>query len=406
MWFETTFKHPETERFKWLYFSQIPSRYITRRKLILLVLDIVQPIPKMETNLIISSTIYYFFLILGILSNLLVLIYLIRHSLRKGSQLFTTLLFYLHFSLVAEEITTIPYLFKFSEGLCLAVEGLKFYFGLKNVLSILFLVSSYSTYIQKSSNFFIPQKVLIRVQLFLTIFPTITFLPYTNGVYTYPDDPWCSLPTNHNLVWVIFVQYLWVWLMLIFTLITNIRMITTLYYNYDPLLLNHYFSTVVTYSIVAWVSWIPRTVIRFTYYNEDTTNGLLFYSYFPVYIAGILFAALFFRNIPQVLKFEELMKHNQIDLSNNSIDWNIIVERNSQIGGVGSGGVSRSVSKNISVDHRISRVTNRSIFSPMFFVEYGMNFPTKTSPIHSQASSDKSIMELKERDDEENNRSL
>lgn len=132
----------------------------------------------------------------------------------------------------------------------------------------------------------------------------------------------------------------------------------------------------------------------------------MFYSYFPVYIAGILFAALFFRNISQVLKFEELMKHNQIDLSNNSIDWNIIVERNSQIGGVGSGGVSRSVSKNISVDHRISRMTNRSIFSPMFFVEYGMNFPTKTSPIHSQASSDKSVMELKERDDEENNRNL
>jgi hypothetical protein len=282
----------------------------------------------MDSALYATFVIYYIIAIISILANVITIIYLLIISRGKQWRIFSLLLFYLHFSLTCEEITAIPFIYKGNETLCLIVESLKFYFGLKNLFAVMMLIRVYSIYVLNSTDFYFPMKNFRIIKLVLIILPAMAFLPFSDGSYTYPSEPWCSLPSSGNILWEIFIQYLWVWLLLCITIYSNVRIIQKLYFSFDRELMHNYLHNVVNYSIVAFLSWVPRTVIRFSQFS-NSSDYAAFYAYFPMYISGILYVALFFRNIHAVKKFEEMTNVGTgSDVALRSVDWSVFFDRN------------------------------------------------------------------------------
>jgi hypothetical protein len=280
----------------------------------------------MDSAVYSAFVIYYIIAIISILANVITIIYLFVISRGKPWRIFSLLLFYLHFSLTCEELTAIPFIYKGNETLCLIVESLKFYFGLKNLLAVMMLIRVYSMYVLNSTDFYFPVKNLRIIQIVLSVLPAIAFLPFSDGSYSYPSEPWCSLPASGNLLWEIFIQYLWVWILLCITIYSNLRIIQKLYSSFDSLLMHNYLHNVVNYSIVAFLSWIPRTIIRFSH-SSSTSDYTAFYAYFPMYISGILYVALFFRNITAVKKYEEMTTVGSgSDVALRSVDWSVFFD--------------------------------------------------------------------------------
>jgi hypothetical protein len=286
----------------------------------------------MEDGVYVAFVFYYIIAAISILGNLLVLLYLFYEKGRKEWKLFTIILIYLHISILFEEITALPFIFKYSYGVCLAVEAFKFYFGLKNVFCILMLVRTYSKFIQNSTDFIFRKAHLKSVQMFLTMVPMVAFLPFADRTYTFPNHPWCSLPSSRSIIWEVCIQYLWVWLMLFYTLVENAKIIRQLYRSYDSLLMHNYLSKVGTYSVVSFISWIPRTIIRFANYNSENNVTNSFYSYFPLYVSGILYVILFVNNFHAIESFEEqLGGADSKDMRVDASIWEGMAFRNSDM---------------------------------------------------------------------------
>lgn len=284
-------------------------------------------------NIDVAFGIYYALAAISIPLNFIVIGYLCYYWHGKEPKLFSTLLFHLHASIAFEEITALPFIFKYNRDLCLAIEGFRFYFDLKNVLTIMILVYSYSQYIQNGTGITLNVKQIRLMQVFLNLFPCIAFLPFTDNVYTFPERPWCSLPSSNSIIWEIFIQYLWVWIMLIAMSIMNAKILVKLNLNFDSLLLHNYLTNVGNYSLVTFISWVPRTIIRFLYYNSNRRTGLYFYAYYPVYLAGIMYVILFFRNIKNVISFEsQVNPSNDSGVFDESIWDGMIVSRDSRAG--------------------------------------------------------------------------
>jgi hypothetical protein len=273
---------------------------------------------------------YYIIAAISISMNLAVLVYLFSKNYRKDWKLFTIILIYLHVSITAEEITAIPFIWKYNNGLCLAIEAFKFYFGLKNVFCILMLVRTYSRFIRNATDIYFTKSKLRMIQFFLTVFPMIAFLPFADGTYTFPSHPWCSLPSTRSIAWEIAIQYFWVWFLLVYMLVENGRIIYQLWTQFDSLLLNNYMAKVGAYSLVSFVCWIPRTLVRFSHSQTEGDEYLSFISYFPMYISGIFFAILFAKNIKQIEAFQDNLPQKSADLVDLS-SWEKIFDRNSRL---------------------------------------------------------------------------
>jgi hypothetical protein len=253
---------------------------------------------------------YYIISVISILLNLIIVFYLIKTGWKKENRIFTELLVILHHSIAAENFTALPFIFKFNEGLCLAIESLKFYFGLKNILVIFVLIRTYSMSLNNQLERLSPHFQYWR-HVFLLVFPMIVFLPYISHTYEIPSHPWCSLPYDHGVLAAVLVQYSWVWALIAYTIAVNCKILYRLFRNYNPVLFNTYVEMVLSYSIISSVSWVPRTIIRFANGEKGGSVEQSFAAYFPMMISGILFALLFYRNFEGINSFEEQLSLQQ-----------------------------------------------------------------------------------------------
>jgi hypothetical protein len=86
-------------------------------------------------------TVYYIIGVISIIGNVVVVAYLLR--LGKLSTPFTYLVFFLHLSIVSEEIVTLPYLFSGNEVICIIAEFVHYYSVLVHLSCIGLLVQAY-----------------------------------------------------------------------------------------------------------------------------------------------------------------------------------------------------------------------------------------------------------------------
>jgi hypothetical protein len=251
-----------------------------------------------ERNLFIA---YYVLFLVAFVCNLAVTIMIIVLTTSKYTPFFVLLLF-LHISNMIEELALLPFIYKQPPDLCIAVESIKFYCGLMNIFAVFFLIQAYRIIILSNFEAF-TSRIRIIIFCIILIFPFFGLLPLITRSFEYPNLPWCSLPDGSAIYWAVWVQYLWVWLLLFAGIATNVYMMfRILIQNHDYQLFKKYGYTAGGYSLVAFVSWAPRSIDFFSTHDESVTQK--FRQFFPVYIAGILYCIIFFATFHMIIQFE------------------------------------------------------------------------------------------------------
>jgi hypothetical protein len=139
------------------------------------------------------------------------------------------------------------------------------------------------------------------------VLPLITLLPLTTGSYSNHNDVWCTMQTDSFLtnLWAFVIFYFWAWPILIFSTIVLYYTMHQVY-AIDKEIGFKLFSTTGMYAIVSILSWVPRTVARFSSFGRNLDNTSFLYAYFPVYIAGIIYTLVFIREKKALLLFDRL----------------------------------------------------------------------------------------------------
>jgi hypothetical protein len=232
--------------------------------------------------------VYYLFAGLGILGSSHVLI-TILWSFDTIQTCSTLLVLFLHFSLLSEEIAALPHLFTYNSTMCSINESFFEYFSLMNIVVIGFIVYAHRLSILDPS-IRLPKPVVKGLFGFAVVFPMITFIPFAeDDVYRKPDSAWCSVPYSTGWQWILGVYLVWVWAVLILSIISSVDLAVRLSNTYQGLL-HSYMSTIGLYCVVSLVCWVPRSMARFL---GDDTNTTRFIAYLPIYISGMLYSLLF-----------------------------------------------------------------------------------------------------------------
>lgn len=239
--------------------------------------------------------VFYVITALGFLSSVLVLIALSRFGSLKSSTTF--LLFWFHGTLIAQEITTLPYSFENNHRICVAMTFLHYYFGLMNILVVAALVDSHrsSIFSTKSRS---RQLILKYGSYVFVLFPMITLLPFFSKTYQQSseddDSGWCVLSIEDDLPWMIAVYLGWVWLFLLYGMGCMSYMLYKVLRS-DQLAVSKLFSTISLYVLVAICSWIPRSLELIASSVSKNSSRAHIIGYAPIDFSGILYAILFFR---------------------------------------------------------------------------------------------------------------
>lgn len=219
----------------------------------------------------------------------------ILYGFRTINTCSTLLILFLHFSLVAEEISALPYLYKSDSTLCKVMEAFFEYFGLMNIVVVGFMVYAHRWSIMNPSIRI--RGIIIKLGIvFIFLFPAITFLPFLEDIYTVPkDSPWCSLPYDSNsrdTKWFLGVYLIWVWVVLICSVLSTIDLTIRLSFTHRRIL-KSYLTSIGLYTLVSLLCWIPRTSARI---SGTDTNLVRFFAYLPIYISGMLYTLIFRRS--------------------------------------------------------------------------------------------------------------
>jgi hypothetical protein len=115
-----------------------------------------------------------------------------------------------------------------------------------------------------------------------------------------------------NFGWAFAIQYFWVWLVLILCAITNLHILNrVLIKNGDVILFRKYALNAGAYSFVSVLSWTTRSLEILDPSQQDSTE-IKFIEYFPLLIAGIFYAILFFINMETLKKFNQKAANNSL----------------------------------------------------------------------------------------------
>lgn len=219
----------------------------------------------------------------------------------------TQLLLLLHLTLLCEELSSLPYVFNFNNGLCAFMAFLHFYAGFANAVSIGLLVISYRYHFMDDAHNIM--KFIHKYSVYLvTLVPLVTLLPFITNGYMNDNEVWCTMQTNSATTnaWAFGTFYCWAWLIMV---ISTVVLSVTMYqvYSIDKEIGMKLFSTTGMYAIISILSWVPRTASRFfNVNNEDMDNTAFLYAYFPLYISGILYTIVFMREKKALLLFDRL----------------------------------------------------------------------------------------------------
>ena len=235
-------------------------------------------------------------------------------SLRTAA---TQLLLLVHLTLLMEEVSSLPYLFNDSSGLCTTMAFLRFYSGLGNAMSLGLLVISYRYHFMEDTIGIIPfiEKYCTSI---VGILPLITLLPFVTNSYKNNNEVWCFMETDTIVsnMWAFLVFYAWAWVILIFSTIVLV------YTIYEVCMIDKEMgkllcSTTGMYATISILAWIPRSVARFAHFGQrDLGNEAYLYAYFPIYIAGIIYTFVFMREKSALLLFDRLSDWNNESTGN------------------------------------------------------------------------------------------
>lgn len=204
---------------------------------------------------------------------------------------------YLHITLIFEDISSLPLVYVNSSGLCAFMGWFRFYSGLANVLVLFFYTYHYLSYLTYEKYADQINEFIEKYSLYvIIIFPLITLLPFSMNEYQPVQNFVCAMPTTtEGDAWELGTFYFIIIVLLGIIVFEMVRV------NYQICRLQlkiyrRFFYSCTIYIQFSVASWWPRTFPRMYHIitNRFVSNSLIAFLTIPVYISGIVFAAIFF----------------------------------------------------------------------------------------------------------------
>lgn len=257
---------------------------------------------------VVNDWIIVFFVVgwVSVVSSLLTLVSVQRYGLQSCS---SRLIFYLHVSQVVEAISSFPN-FYYTTLSCTFASFFRSYFNIVQILvSLLMNLLASKMLFSNSTNGDILDRFTLDSRLevlafVLPMFEVLHFyllnkLPYKD-VSSYEFCVGILGGSNESLVLAGYLMYyIPIWLVLICNTGIQIHIMYRIYISkIDRMIINKALKGLGAYSIVLYVSWIPKTVLHFVFeYRRIKGNSkkeFLIAYFLVVYIAGILYALIYY----------------------------------------------------------------------------------------------------------------
>eukprot|EP01040_Poterioochromonas_malhamensis_P015686 gene15686-17601_t len=263
----------------------------------------------METALIIVMIVIASF---SIIANTLVLYDIFMHHFQSFRATTTRLITLLHISCLLQNICGIPYLYTESKGLCAFMGFAHYYFGLINVLDIMYLTIAYYYFVTAEGRTIVSWIRRYGV-LFAWVFSLITLIPFGTNSYG-RSDIWCTLDVSNSRsnYWSFFVFYFWVTLATIFCSFVCIYILIYAA-KHDALISKRLFTSLGLYIVISICCFIPRMAPRIAGLIQpgyQTPDVFSFLSGIPMYVAGLSYCVCFYFNSEILKSYERQSNSN------------------------------------------------------------------------------------------------
>jgi hypothetical protein len=249
--------------------------------------------------------IYYVFCCIAIIANVMVLVSLWK--IKNSKTCFTFLLYFLHSTSILMSIFSFPYVWKEHHMLCEIIQSFDCYISIMNLLTVAFLVETHRTTVIES--LFDIRRIVHQYGYYLLFGPpSIVFFGFATGVYGSVNNAFCLIESDLGAASFLSLYYLWAWLILIFSTLRTIDTISRIMI-FDKKLAKRFFGTIGIYIVVAILTWLPRSLVRFAQKvnNDDDDqydNGLLLSVLIIFEIGAIGYCFIYFREKASIKLFE------------------------------------------------------------------------------------------------------
>lgn len=206
---------------------------------------------------------------------------------RYGSaSISSRLISYLHFTLLLQNIATLPYVYNGNSAICQIMGFLRYYSGLANIVIVGLMVQTYK-FLFLEDVYHLSPRIDKYAEYVVFIFPLITVLPFCMNMYATTDLTWCVEPleTGFDYLWFWVAFYFWSTTIIIYSAFSLFNTVWTVY-NTDRVLGRKLVKTVGFYVVISLVVWVFLTISSFNLIN-NVWNFLI------VDISGIVYFLLF-----------------------------------------------------------------------------------------------------------------
>lgn len=215
------------------------------------------------------------------------------------------LIAYLHFTLLVQNVSTLPYVYTGNSAICQIMGFLKYYSGLSNIVIVGLMVQTYK-FLFLEDVYNISPRIDKYAEYFVFAFPLITVLPFSMNMYETNDVTWCVelLVTNLEYVWFWVAFYFWSSIIILYSSFSLFNTVWTVY-KADRVLGKKLVKTVGIYVVIALIVWIFLTISA-----SDLINNV--WDFLIVDISGIVYFLLFLteKKALKLLEFQTRTTNN------------------------------------------------------------------------------------------------
>jgi hypothetical protein len=255
-------------------------------------------------------TIYFILAALSITGALLVGYSILRYS--KSHTTFSNVVFALHVSLCINEIATLPYVFSGNNVICIMAEMVHYYSTLMNYFSLAVLIQAHMCNVidELRAMFMGP---IERYGLYIVyLAPLMVLFRFIDPLYSDTLHPWCTVHASSREPLYVLTYYMWLYMVIV---VCTLEVFLSTFYIYrrtDKYMAWRYFSSIGFYMLIALAEFLPNVIITAVYASTDDDGNFdnRIGSYIPLYISGILYTIIFFRDRDAIENFEAYREQN------------------------------------------------------------------------------------------------
>ena len=227
----------------------------------------------------------------------------------------TRLIFYLHVTLILEDIISMPYAFAGSRDLCISAAFIWTYVSLSRILIVACLVIMYRNIIFEDSLPTLKSIVTKWSEWIIFVFPAIpASMPFITNSFG-GDGIWCAI-THGPLanMMALIALYGWAWVLLGLTFLVMLRTVVQVY-RIDREMTSKLFTAVGYYVVLALLSWVPRTEERIYRIVDSQSNPGYYVDSIALYTQGMIFFWVYIQEKNSILKFDDFAENAEFRYS-------------------------------------------------------------------------------------------